>query len=241
MTRYSLVFAGTLLLLAVVSCVHDSSLPTPTPNPNDTIPVDTTPIDTGVNTCSPDTVYFQRDVLPILVSNCAMSGCHDDITHEDGIRLTSYANVTQTGKVTPGNAANSKLYKVLIDSDPDDRMPPVPNTALTVDQIVTIQKWINQGAKDLTCTSGCDTTAVAYTTRVQPFLTTYCVGCHSGAGASGGVKLTTYAEAQAVAQSGALYGAISGTGGFVKMPPSGTISACSQHMIKAWVNQGTPQ
>ena len=73
--------------------------------------------------CSPDTVYFVNDILPIISSNCTMSGCHDNITHADGVNLTSYSNIMRY--VSRGNAGKSKLYKVVIKTD-GDRMPPSP-------------------------------------------------------------------------------------------------------------------
>lgn len=44
------------------------------------------PPPTGVDT----TACFTRDVLPILLSSCGMSNCHDEVSHEDDIILTSY-------------------------------------------------------------------------------------------------------------------------------------------------------
>ena len=49
----------------------------------------TQPQDT-THPCDPDTVYFEMDVLPILLSSCGKSGCHD-ATAQDGVRLDSYA------------------------------------------------------------------------------------------------------------------------------------------------------
>lgn len=230
--------AGLVLLLLALSCTHESGLPDPDPTPT---PTDTTGNDTTtVNTCNPDTVYFEREVLPMLVSNCAMSGCHDNTTAADGYRLTSYTNVMARG-VVAGSATSSKIYKVLIDSDPNDRMPPAPASALSAAQIAVIQKWINQGAKNLTCTTGCDTTAVTYANSIGTFMQTSCVGCHSGASPSGGVNLSSYANVKLVAQSGALYGSVANTGAFSKMPPSGTVSVCTQNQIKAWIHQGMPE
>ena len=69
-----------------------------------------TPLPTS--TCSPDTVYFANQVMPLISSNCTMSGCHDNITHVDGVNLTTYTNIMRY--VQAGNAANSKLYKSIM-------------------------------------------------------------------------------------------------------------------------------
>ncbi len=60
--------------------------------------------------CNPDSVYFQTQVLPLLVANCARSGCHDNISRAKGIVLTDYPQVMSTGKVKAGKPADSKLY-----------------------------------------------------------------------------------------------------------------------------------
>ena len=43
--------------------------------------------------CSPDSVYFVNEIMPIISSNCTMSGCHDNITHAEGVNLTTYTNI----------------------------------------------------------------------------------------------------------------------------------------------------
>ncbi len=105
---------------------------------------------TNGNPCHPDTVYFERDILPVLRSSCAKAGCHD-ATPEDGVILDTYANVMATGDVRPGNPGGSDLYEVLIETRPDKRMPPPPQPPLSADQIEMIRKWILQGAKNLSC------------------------------------------------------------------------------------------
>src|SRR5690349_2132712 len=83
-----------LMLMLVTSCEHDPVGPIdPGPGPIDTTgnPIDTTgnPIDTTDHgtPCDPNVVYFEMSILPLLKSNCAKSGCHDAITHEEGIVL----------------------------------------------------------------------------------------------------------------------------------------------------------
>lgn len=128
------------------------------------------------STCSPDSVYFVNQVMPLISSTCTMSGCHDNITHADGVNLTSYTRIMQY--VVPGNAANSKLYKVVIRTD-DERMPPAPMPPLTAAQKLIIQKWINQGAKNNNCVGSCDTTVFTYTAAIKPIMDIKCVGCHN--------------------------------------------------------------
>src|SRR4051812_23274130 len=68
-------------------------------------------------TCSPDTAYFQQQVLPIFISNCSMSGCHDAASAQHGVVLTSYASIMTTGDIEPGNPNHSKVYEKITDND----------------------------------------------------------------------------------------------------------------------------
>ena len=95
----------------------------------------------------------------------------------------TYANVMATGKIKPFKPNDSKLFEVITTSEPDDRMPQPPAAALSQDQIGILEKWIQQGAKNLTCdphAGGCDTTGVSYAQTIMPVIITYCKGCHSG-------------------------------------------------------------
>ena len=73
-------------------------------------------------------VCFESQILPIFQSNCAKSGCHDAATHQDGYVFDSYANIIKKD-VRPGNAANSKVYKVLFETG-DKKMPRPPVLSL---------------------------------------------------------------------------------------------------------------
>jgi hypothetical protein len=175
-------FVG-IFLLTYTSCVHEPVLPTVVPGDTtiiDTSMVDTTDKDTSgtdtsmVRPCDPDTVYFERDVLPILVSNCAKSGCHDDVSMREGFSLTSYQKVMNSGEIDPFDLDGSDLYEVLTETDPDKVMPPPPADPLDQAQIDVIAKWIVQGAQNLSCeennSGGCDTADVSFSAIVFPIL-----------------------------------------------------------------------
>jgi hypothetical protein len=245
-----LVLAG-IYFLFLFSCEHEPVNPIE-PGPGDTTqnPIDTVIIDTldgemsGIP-CSPDSVYFGKDILPLLRSNCAKSGCHDAASHEDDIILDSYSNVMSSDIIKPFNLNGSDLYEVITETDPDKVMPQPPNQKLTADQIALIAKWISQGAKDLTCNENagqCDTTNVTYSGYVRPLLNTYCVGCHSGNTPSGGILLNSHGQVQTVALNGRLVGAISWANGYTPMPQGATtkLSDCKISKIQAWINDGAP-
>lgn len=233
-----------LLFITTYSCKREpvfiGELPT---GPIDTIPgpIDTTPV-VITDPCDPDSVYFQAQVLPILTSNCAMSGCHDVQSHKEGVILTNFDKVRSTGGINLSNPTNSKLYKSL-NASGEDRMPPPPSAALTADQKALILKWIQQGAQDLTCTSSCDTTNVTYSGSVKPLLDLKCKGCHGASNPGGGIKLTNYDEAKVEALNGDLLGSISHNGINIPMPyPAGSakMPQCEIDVIRIWVDAGAP-
>ena len=244
------IFVG-MFLLTYTSCVHEPILPTGFPidttgNPPDTTQIDTTKKDTttsSIKLCDPDSVYFEKDVLPILISNCAKSGCHDEITRQEGFSLTSYENVMNSGEVDPFDLDGSDLYEVITETRADKIMPPPPNSALDQSEIDIIAKWISQGAQDLSCTEdttgGCDTVDVSFSGTVFPILDTYCTGCHSGNDPSGGVNLSNYEGVKLATDNGRLYGAVAHLPGYSKMPQGGTkLPDCDIAQIKSWIDNG---
>ncbi|MBL0343138.1 MAG: c-type cytochrome [Bacteroidetes bacterium] len=193
--------------------------------------------------CNPDSIYFQQQILPFLVSNCAKSGCHDAATAEDGVILDSYVNVMNTGEVTPFDLNDSKLWEVITTTDPDDKMPPAGEPQLNQQQIAMIAQWINQGAQNLVCDDElgpCDSTGVSYLATVKPIMQNKCVGCHTtGNSTNGFVNLSSYAGVQATAQSGALVGSIIHNPMYAAMPKNGpSLSTCEIGKIRNWVAEG---
>lgn len=89
--------------------------------------------------------------------------------------------------------------------------------------------------------NNCQTTNVSYSSTIQPILNANCVSCHSGAGATAGIRLSNHAEVSAAIDGGRLIGAIKHQSGFSAMPPSGPkLSNCQISQIEAWVAQGKP-
>lgn len=89
--------------------------------------------------------------------------------------------------------------------------------------------------------SGCDTAFVTYSASVNPVLTAYCIGCHSGPNAPSSVTLDTYAGVKVQASNGKLLGAVSHSSGFIPMPQNGNkLSDCNIAKIRLWVAAGAP-
>jgi uncharacterized membrane protein len=230
--------------LWMTSCKHSPIAIDDDMMPIDTMPDDTMTIDTSGNgvPCDPNVIYFETDILPLLQSNCAFSGCHDAASAEDGVVLISYETVMATGDVEPFDLSDSELYEVLVEGDIDKRMPPSPTPALNQDKIQLIAQWILQGAENLACDPDlepCETDNVSFASFVKPILDLYCVGCHSGNPPSGGIDLSNYQGVKAVADNGSLIGAINWTAGFSKMPKNGDqLPDCEIDKIKSWVDAG---
>ncbi|WP_417591763.1 c-type cytochrome domain-containing protein [Owenweeksia hongkongensis] len=230
------------------SCENEPFPAAPVGAGNDTIkdPNDTTqnPIDTTKpgKPCHPDTVYYERDIQPILTASCAFSGCHDAVTREDGVQLTDYNSVMNTADVRPGNLSGSDLYEVITDNDPDDRMPPPPRNALSPSQITLIAKWINQGALNLKC-DDCETTNLTYANGIKAIFDNNCAICHKGAFASAGLSLTTYQEVKdaLVSPLDLLIRINGGDNSNPTMPQGGKMPQCNIDKIEAWYNNGMPQ
>ncbi|MDX9974887.1 MAG: DUF1549 domain-containing protein, partial [FCB group bacterium] len=93
-----------------------------------------------------DRVSFNRDVRPIIQNNCF--ACHgpDPAARKAGLRLDVEAEAVEA--LSPGNRGKSEVYEHISASDPEKIMPPVSSgKKLTPEQIATLGKWIDQGAK----------------------------------------------------------------------------------------------
>lgn len=219
-----------LSVLLIISCKHELPLPI-----DDGTGGAVTPPSTGP-ACSPDSVYFQNTLLPLLTSNCAMSGCHDVTTHKEGLILNNYTGIMRI--VRAGNASGSKLVSICTTTNNGDVMPPPPAARLTTVQIDLIKKWINQGAINNTCAS-CDTATFTYSAAVKTILGNKCVGCHTGASAGGGVDLSTYNGVKASATAGTLLGSIQQKAGYKVMPQGGAkLPDCEITQIQKWIAAG---
>jgi mono/diheme cytochrome c family protein len=221
-----------MLLLSISfvlsGCVHEPFEQDPI------VPADT------ITECNADSVYFNKDVQPLLQATC-VTGCHDAQNANDGVVLTSYDLIMSTARVEAGDPGSSELYEVLIEDDLDKRMP-YGQPALSEDQIALIRKWIEQGAQNNSClveedtTTACGAGTISFASDVQPILQNNgCVGCHS----SGQPTLNAHPGFKAAVESGRLVGAIKHEAGFKPMPQGGSkIDSCSIATLEAWISQG---
>ncbi|MBE0643213.1 MAG: hypothetical protein IH600_03970 [Bacteroidetes bacterium] len=108
---------GLFLSTALTGCTHDP------------VGVDAQPM-----------VCYTTEVKPIILNNCAKSGCHAG-GHQ--IDFSSDAGIVRY--VVPFKPEQSSLYTATT-STWIQPMPPSPNPALTQTQRTTIALWILQGA-----------------------------------------------------------------------------------------------
>ena len=223
------------VLLLALSCLNDKNQPNPVSSGVDTNAGTVLNPSTPAANCSPDTVYFQQTILPLITSNCAMSGCHDAISHKEGVILTDYAHIRAYSSAT--NPTASSLYRSVVNG----YMPPKAPWLAT--QKATLLKWMQQGAKNNSCVASaanCDTTVVSFSATVFPILKTNCTGCHSGTSPSAGIDLNSYAAVKVQAANSSLVGSITHTIGYIPMPSrTAYLSNCEISQIKAWVKEGT--
>lgn len=177
-------------------------------------------------------VCFEGEILPIFISSCAYSGCHDSKSKEEGYVLDTWKNITKKG-IVPGNANSSKIYQEIASGN----MPPAGN--LTGAQINRIALWIEQGANNTTNCNSCDTSIFTYK-AVAGIMTTNCTSCHSASNLSAGIDLSTYTGVSSAAVSGRLVGAVTHAPGYIAMPQGGSLTDCNITQIEKWVAAGAP-
>ena len=97
----------------------------------------------------PKPVDFQREIQPIFARSCL--SCHDVRKQRGGLRLDRPDAARRGGDsgpvIKPGDAAHSRLVRVVSGLDPELKMPPQGKAPLDARQIELIRAWIDQGAR----------------------------------------------------------------------------------------------
>ena len=179
-------------------------------------------------------VCFQRDILPVLLSSCGTTGCHNQTSAREGYVITSYASV-MSNMVVAGSPGSSRLYTAVANNN----MPPSSYTKLTTAEKDSIYNWIKDGALNSTCSSSCDTTTVTYSNQITAIMTANCISCHSGSSAQKGILLDSYANVKANMDNGNILSAVQGI--TLQMPPGGQITNCEMRQLEIWKATGETQ
>ena len=179
---------------------------------------------------------FQEDVLPIFVSKCSQSGCHNGVGHNSkGYNFTTYEGIMKGVKA--GKPFSSECYTQISSGS----MPPSNSVQLTALEKSTIKAWIKAGAENTSHCTSCDS-AFTYAARIQPIMDKWCVGCHSTANPGGSYDLSNHAGIVKAIQANRLLGSIKQQSGYSAMPQgTSPISDCDIIAINKWINAGYPQ
>lgn len=184
-------------------------------------------------------ICFETEILPIFISNCATTGCHNATDKVDGYDLTHYDGI-MTG-ISAYSPTNSKHVKYMEKTD-NDRMPVPPMDPVSATSIALIKEWINKGAPNtVDCVvSTCDSVSnVSFSTTVLPIINTNCLGCHNSSSPGGGYDYSNYSGIKSSAANGSLLGSIKHQSPYVAMPLSaGKMSDCNIKQIETWINEG---
>jgi uncharacterized membrane protein len=180
-------------------------------------------------------ICFERDILPIFNSKCAMSGCHDAGTSAEGYTLDNYKNIVSDG-IVAGKPNKSEVYESIADGE----MPPKNSTQLSESEKQLIYDWIAEGAKNgINCASACDTAVSGFSSTIQPMMTKYCVGCHAYPNAGAGVDLSSPLGVKNAINQG-LMKSLDHTG-YYPMPKGGSkLSDCEINQVRKWIQKGAP-
>jgi uncharacterized membrane protein len=180
-------------------------------------------------------ICFERDILPIFNSKCAMSGCHDAGTAAEGYDLSNYKKIISDG-IVKGKPNSSELYEVVADNE----MPPKGYTKLSDAEKQMLYDWIADGAKNgINCAVKCDSAVSGFSAVIQPMMTKYCVGCHAYPNASAQVELSGYIGVKNAINQGLLKSL--DHSGYYPMPKGGAkLSDCEINQVRNWIQRGAP-
>ena len=212
------------LFLGIFACKHNGNYDFPTPSKTNNTNNNSNPINSNLY----DSICFDEQILPVLVSNCAKSGCHNDTDRQAGVVLISYESLMAT--------ISSQLLMQCIQDSGQMGMP--RTVKLNSIQVSLIQNWINQGMKKgIDCEGPCDTSNVTFSGIIRPIIQNSCLGCHTNST----TLLTDYSHIKALVTNGKLLCSINYSGACQPMPQGGVkLPPCKLKQFKIWVDAGAP-
>lgn len=193
----------------------------------------------SLNTCTYNTytpnVCFQQNVLPIFISNCSMSGCHNSIDKEEDLDLTNYEGIMKG--IVPSHPLLSKIFRSIKGKNPN--MP--VGGKLSDKDVSTIENWIKMGAPNtINCENSCDTSNVSYLSNIKPIINNWCLNCHNSVNTSGNYDFSVYSGVVKSIGNNRLLGSIKQLSGYSPMPSGNKLSDCDIAIVEKWVSSGYP-
>jgi hypothetical protein len=106
----------------------------------------------GLHAASAQTVDYARDVLPILSEKCYKCHGPEETDRQKDLRLDLKEGAFRVEEgvavIVPGKPDKSELVRRISSKDPDEVMPPSDDLRkLSAQQIETLRRWVEQGAK----------------------------------------------------------------------------------------------
>ncbi len=190
-------------------------------------------------TCTSDAynpdICFQENVLPIFVTKCSMTDCHNSTDHKGGYDLSNYDGIMQGVKAK--HPLESAVYNTIRGNNPS--MP--RGQKLEQKDITYIKIWIKMGAQNSSNCKSCDTTAFTFNGRIKPLMDNWCIGCHNATSAGGGYNLTDYNGVVSAITNSRLLGVLNHLSGYSPMPKNtNKLADCDINAVTKWVNAGYP-
>lgn len=169
-------------------------------------------------------------IQPMILSSCVRNGCHNVNTHQSGINLSSFESLKST--------ISADLLLQSIQDLGELRMPPTPYPMLNKDQVILIQKWINEGMqKGIDCEGPCDTLNITFSKTILPIFQNNCLGCHS----RGLNDMSSYSKIKLMVDNGKMACSINQTGSCIPMPQNAPkLSNCKLNQVNKWIAAGAP-
>lgn len=93
---------------------------------------------------TPTPVSFKAQIAPLFIQKCA--GCHGANDPQGDYQLHTFERAMADGYVEPGSPDDSHLLSLLVEEDPEARMPKDAD-ALPSESIELVRRWIAEGAK----------------------------------------------------------------------------------------------
>ncbi len=183
-----------------------------------------------------DTISFQNEILPIIVSNCASTSCHNSASRLKGLDLSNYKNIRDEVKYL--DPYRSTLYSIIALDGNGGTMP--PKYRLIKSDQEKIKQWILQGSQNTTNLpkSICDSTDLTYQ-KISILINQFCVGCHNQTGPN--FDLSTYTTLKSAVYYRSLLNSINHSGSVSAMPPSYKLNQCELNKIEKWITLGMPE
>jgi len=196
-------------------------------------------------------ICFESEVLPIFLRSCSMTGCHDGTGESDYV-LNNYIDISHA--LVAGKPEESKVYKAIITSFGEERMP--PDQPLSLENRTIIRLWILQGAKPTSCQDpseqppGYVNPRACFQRDILPSLVSGCAttGCHDAATHEEGYTFVSYSTTMHAVTPGnpgesKLYKVITAPDNEddrMPPPPLPRLPAAVIDSIAAWIGYGAP-